>query len=209
MDTDRIKRKIVKRKVLLAGLGLILIALLLAFASINIVTRTYESEEKSLEGDGDSEVLESRFQSINSSLEMDFIPANPGEDNEDREIEVDIIIIYEDKNVSYELESGEPKTIELEDDANFIVSYFDSSKGNITFSQTIVYETQPYGLLSIPAFVLTIISLVLVYKGKYQMKIERKIEEQEKKLKKKEESEKELSPSEQKFMGVDWGKKKQ
>ncbi|MFW6141420.1 MAG: hypothetical protein ACOC53_02545 [Candidatus Saliniplasma sp.] len=205
MDIHRIKRKIIKRKVLLTGLGLISIALLLAFVSINVTFRTFESQEKSLKGDGDSEALESRFQSINSSLEMEFNPANQGDDNSRGEVTV--IIIHGGKNETYDLEYEENKTIELEDDANFIVSDFDSSRGNITFSQTIVYETQPYGLFSIPAFVLTIISLVLVYSGMHRMKIEKKLDEQEEKLEKVEEPGKELSPPEQKFMGVDWGKK--
>ncbi|MGM0406307.1 MAG: hypothetical protein ACQEQM_09240 [Thermoplasmatota archaeon] len=205
MDTHRITRKIIKRKVLLTGLGLILIALLLAFLSINVTFETFESQEKSLNGDGDSEALQSRFQSINSSLEMEFNPANQGDDNSRGEVTV--IIIHGEKNETYDLGYDETKTVKLEDDANFIVSNFDSSKGNLTFSQTIVYETQPYGLLSIPAFVLTIISLVLVYSGMYQMKLENKLEEQEEKLKKEEGSEKELSLSEQKFIGVDWGKK--
>ncbi|MFO7791864.1 MAG: hypothetical protein R6W73_02640 [Candidatus Saliniplasma sp.] len=202
MNIDKIKNKIVKRRMLLTGLSLLIIALLLAFASINVEPRSFESEEKVLEGDGDLEFIESRYQSINSSIEMNFHPVN-----EEDTGGVMVVIRYENENETIEVDHDENKTIEIDDGANYIVSDFDSKRGNLTFTQTINYKAQPYGLLSIPAFILTIISLIFVYQGKYQMKLERKIEEEQKKLKEEEKLESQGSSSEPKFMGVDWGKK--
>ncbi len=204
MTIKKIKRKIKKRSLLLAGLAILLVALILAFTSIHVVEAKYESQEKMLEGD-DAKLLESRYNPLNSTIDMEFNPVN-----EDFRGDVLVTLNYTDEDqedIPVRVGSGEKKTVEFDEDPDIIVSHFNSSWGNLTFTHTIFYERQPYSLLSVPAFLLTIIGLVVVYNGKYKMKVERKMEEEHEKKLKQEKDESEGSSSKPRFMGVDWGKK--
>ncbi len=203
MKMEDIKRKVKKRSLLWIGLGILFIAIILAFSAIHVVEATYEGEDKVLEGQ-DSKVLESRYQALNSSIEMEFQPEN-NDDTTGHEYVIVTIIYPNEEQENISVRYDESRTVEIGTNANIIVSDFDREEGNLTFNQKIVYERQPYSLLSIPAFLLTIVGLVVVYNGKYKMRVERKMKEQEKKLEEKDEQE--GSSPEPKFMGVDWGKK--
>lgn len=203
MKAKSIKRKLVKRSMLLAGLSMLIIALILSFVSIQRVNERYVSEEKILDGGGDFKTLETRYTSINSTLEMEFNPNN----NEVNEGNITVSLKDRDYNLedNITVPLNETKTIQINGDEHWIVSNFNSSIGSLSYRQIIVFERQPYGILSLPAFVLTIIGIVVVYNGKHEMNVEKILKEQEKKRKEMDESEQDdIKPD---FMGVDWGKK--
>jgi len=206
MYIDKIKRKVKKRSLLLTGLVILFVAIILAFSAIHVVEAEFESEDRVLEGKGqeDYKILESRYQALNSSIEMEFHPENQ-DDTTGGQYVIVTVIYADDEQENISVGYDEVKTIELDDNANIILSDFDSEEGNLTFKQTIVYERQPYSLLSIPAFLLTIVGLVVVYNGKYRMKVDKQMKEKEKVVDENDDG-KESSP-EPKFMGVDWGKK--
>jgi len=175
MKSNKIKRKLKKRSMLFIGLLLMVTAIILAFASIQRQTEVFEGEEKKLTAGG-ADMLETRFQQANSSIEMEF---HPDDNDEDVNQNQTVVIQNNDfevlKNIT--LPFNGTKEIELDNQAKWI--RLNTQQGNLTYQQRITYRTQPYGLLSIPAFILTITGLVVTYQGKYQMKVEKKMKEHE------------------------------
>ena len=204
MTLGNIKRKVKNRSQLIIGLLIMVVAVTLAFASIHRVNDRFVGEERTLEGGVESHFLETRYWIINSTLDMEFQPEND-ENIENGNITVTLLDTNSEKVQNITLNDQLTKTVEIDDDAHMIISNFERSQGNLTYTQTIVFERQPYGLLSVPAFILTIVGLVVTYSGKHQMRVEQKLKEEKKKLMRKKESDE--TSQEPQFMGVDWGEK--
>lgn len=188
------------------GLLLLGIALLLAFASINRQEETYRGDTMVLEGrDVENHTLglqrlESKREAVESEITLNY--TNDGPESKD-----DVNVTFSDyefeRNRTINIDKNNTKTIELKDDSYWIKSNFNATEGDVKYNQRLVYTTNPYGLLAIPAFVLTIVGMVLTYKGKYDVKAEMELEEKSKKQKDTTEDEGEEGRD---FMGIDWGK---
>ncbi|MGM0511035.1 MAG: hypothetical protein ACQESD_07970 [Thermoplasmatota archaeon] len=155
------------------GVMFLLIAVLLAFVSIHSEAKTYQSSYRTLEGRNPDdplsgwESLEIKNSVINSTL---FLEYTPDGENSSEEVEVEITDFTVDENRTITLDGDEPETVSLDDNAYWIVPKYNESEGNVTYRQEIVYTIQPFSILTIPAFVLTIFGIIITYSGQAEFK---------------------------------------
>ncbi len=177
------------------GFVLFALALILAFSAV-ITTVEDDTDKDSIEPDDQGLVKDIRYPHLrnveNSTLELrgeeetnlslrilntNFQPISlPGTWADETGERINLTIA-EDENRSLDL-------TELDD----IPRHFDFNvtEGNLTYVYYVSYATSPYGILSLPAILLTIIGMVYAFKGKGALLgeiKERQIEEEERKIK--------------------------
>jgi len=155
------------------GVLVLLLAVLLAFAAIHSEARTYESSNRTLEGKDPAdppsswESLELKNNVVNSTLFLEYDPVG---NNGSEEVEIKVTDFTVEDNRTISLDKNESKTVSLDGDAYWIVPEYNESEGNVTYRHEIVYSIQPYSLLTIPAFVLTILGIIITYSGQAEFK---------------------------------------
>lgn len=199
------------------GLALLGIAVLCAFLSINQEIAT-SHDRGVLEGNEDGRELmklEQKRSTINSTLELKFNSSNSPSESSIKIIISDFEGTY---NRSIEVENGTKEEFDLEQD-DYWLKYNLTDNQTLSYHQKLVYTHSPYRFLAIPAFILTIVGVVMFYQGKHSIKKEKELEregrKEREKMKEKGGEEKVPGPSEEKkeevkepkqqFMGVDWG----
>ncbi len=167
MDKDKTKSVwtyMISSKNFKFGFIIMVLAVLLSFASIYVtvatVTQTYTWEAE----EDDYHVYEplwlyTAYEPKNNTLSVYY---NNGV-NHTAEIFIFTEGEYEDPIHNFSLESGATKNMVIQEDAVRIVPYFE--KGSLHLEYTIEYYSFPYSLLAIPAMVLTIIGIILVYRS--------------------------------------------
>lgn len=193
------------------GLLLLGLAVLCAFLSIYSDVETYHGEEV-LNGEGKKK-LEQRSNVINSSIRLKYTPS------ENSSSSVTVTVLDYENNESWEYEAnGSERTYDLDPEAYWL--RYNRSEGELFYHQKIVYSAHPFRILTIPAFIMTVIGIVMFYRGKYSTKKEKELEregrEEREKMQEQEEGEKGGAGPEEggggkpkeprkQFMGVDWG----
>lgn len=197
------------------GLLLLGLAVLCAFISIHQEIDT-TNEEGVLKGAGVMK-LEQKRSPIESTLELKLNSSdnsNPGPNITISDFE----LTY---NRSLKVEDGELKEFNLTSD-DYWLSYNLTGNNTLYYNQKVVYSHSPYRFLTVPAFILTIVGVVIFYRGKFTVKKEKELEKEGERERMKKEGEEEdkgtgkgdketkkekEQPKEprKQFMGVDWG----
>lgn len=161
---DKVRNFLTRYKLLKMGMLLILLAVLLSFLSIT--NEIGEMTEQGIIDDGGYYYIEWRDGAINSTMKIEYVVDH----NNTIENKTATINITDENfnnlhsiNVSAEVE----KSIEIDNSARYITADFPD--GGIHYEQRIVFNYQPYRLLSIPALLMTMIGIVLFYKGKQKL----------------------------------------
>lgn len=193
------------------GLLLLGLAVLCAFLSIYSDVKTYHGEEV-LNSKGKKK-LEQRSNVINSSIRLKY--TSP--DNSSKSVTVTVLDF--ENNETWEFEAnGSKRTYDLDPDAYWL--RYNQSEGELFYHQKIVYSGHPFRILTIPAFIMTVVGIVMFYRGKYSTKKEKELEregrEEREKMQEQAEDKREGTGPEERgggktkeprkqFMGVDWG----
>ena len=202
----KITKMFKSNKKLKMGLIFLLIAVLLAFGSIGR-NAVLEKDSGEIEDDGFTSIERKRAE-VYSRLKLEYTDGNGDVETEVSLIDRNYEIF---KNVT--IESGENKTIMLTelDNTAYFVSADIQEEDSLTYSHHYKYHTQPYSLLALPAFVLTLVGIVLATSGyveyiaEYKAKKRYDMEEEKEKGKKEEGEHKVIYEGDSKgFMGLDW-----
>jgi len=166
--------KILSNKDIQKGIAFFSVALILAFAAVIPVTEE-EFTENTIQEDGDVEQINfPGYRVLNATLNILQGSTNLViQDFEGNEL------LNESVSAGDSLELTE---IDSRRDPNLLV--FTNIRGNLTYTYDLVYSRRPYGLLSLPAGLFTLIGMIFAFKGRgfIQGEIERKrMEEEEKK----------------------------
>ncbi len=164
-DKDRgLLIRILSSKDIQKGIAFFTIALILAFAAVLPVTGEDAVSEQEIEGDEHfEEIPYPGYRVYNATLELsttrrvDLRIKDSLE--EDAEVLMDEIRVQE----------GEDKIIDLtEIDSERVprVLHFYYISGSLNYTYTVEYARRPYGLLSLPAGLFTLIGMVFAFKGK-------------------------------------------
>lgn len=199
------------------GLLLLGLAVLCAFVSIHQEIDT-TNDDGVLKGTGVMK-LEQKRSPIESTLELKL--NSSGASNPEPNITISDFESTYDRSLN--VEDGELKEFNLTSD-DYWLSYNLTENNTLYYNQKVVYSHSPYRFLTIPAFILSIVGVVMFYSGKVTVKKEKELEregekERERMMKEgkekdkgKERGDKETKKekeqpkeSRKKFMGVDWG----
>lgn len=171
------------------GFGLFAIALILAFASVMTTTETDVKgpEEIVPEDHGFKRINYPTYTVRNATLELDFDP----DDEPTGAVKAEIKILNGSYDSIWRTNWYENDSLTLdmmEVDGNPVFLSFNVTNGNLTYTYTVTYSASPYGILSLPAALLTMIGMIYAFKGKGVIlgEIKRKRMEREAKKKKEE-----------------------
>jgi len=151
------------------------IALILAFAAVTTTIETDQLRDEISADDGDRDFT-TEFESIyypifldlrNSTL--DFIAKETNTNFSLEILDSDFEHLW---SRSYTLEEGEKESeylpdldgIDQENPPNYL--NFNVTEGNLSYTYTVSYSRSPYGLLSLPAALFTLLGMVFGFRGK-------------------------------------------
>lgn len=159
------------------GISLLLIGVLLSFASIYSDVDKYKGPETKMEPSDAEPSLNSlaqRGNTINSTLHLKYDLENytnsTDDVNDSEKAEVKVSDFNFEYNRTIDIDPNESKTVDIREDIYWI--QFNGNEGYVIYQQTIVYSRQPYSLLTIPALFSTIIGVVITVREKGFIRIQ-------------------------------------
>ncbi|MFO7991872.1 MAG: hypothetical protein R6U61_06235 [Thermoplasmata archaeon] len=150
------------------GIVLILLAVLLSF--ISITNDIIHSTEEGVIKDGGYYFLDYRDEAVNSTMNIEYVVNQNNTHNntiENKTAAVNITDEHFNTLHTLNMSADEKKSIDIDNNARYITANF--SEGEIHYEHKIVFPYQPYRLLSIPALLMTMMGIVLFYKGKQRL----------------------------------------